>query len=565
VTQAFAHRPTTLREYLAILRRRKWLIVALPVIAASAAYAIAARDAPVYRAQSQVLVNRSTGVSTQVTGSPDPTIYDSTRYLATQANVARTPQLAARVATAARVPGLTAGGVLGASNVTAKPDADVLKFTVTYGEAVAAAAIANAYAQEFTQYKSQVDTAQIKEALRVLRARMAKLRDKSSATYQTLFQYATQLLTAQKLVTNNSHVLATAGAASQISPHPRRNLILGGLLGLLLAVGLVLFAEALDRRVRSEDEVGAVLGVPILGRIPAPPRKLNNGNGLVMLAEPMSIRAETFRKLRTSLEFVNRDRRARTIMFTSGVQGEGKSTTVANLAVAFARAGRNVALVDLDIRRPSLHSFLGVRNDRGIADVVSKRVALDHAIQHVALPAPASPVLVGANNRMPPASSARWAPSEAAADSGSNGRSGPQHFLHFLACGPIPPVDGEFLGDQRVAVILSALGETFDIVLVDAPPFLAVGDAMALSANVDAIVVVTHLGTHRPILRELARELHQSGARSLGFVLTGVSGADGHGYGYGYGYGYDHGDERDQHEEAEAGAGGGQHSTGQVR
>jgi Mrp family chromosome partitioning ATPase len=245
-----------------------------------------------------------------------------------------------------------------------------------------------------------------------------------------------------------------------------------------------------------------------------------------MLSEPRSVHAETFRRLRTSLEFINFDRSARTIMVTSAGPREGKSTTVANLAVAFAKAGRRVSLVDLDLRRPFLHCFFRVRGDQGITDVVVNRVELDSAVRPLALPAGATFGKSQARNGRPPASNE--------AD-GSNGRSEAEGVLHLLPCGTIPPAADEFLESERVSGVLEDLSNHFDMVLVDAPPLLAVGDVMTLSTKVDAIVVVTHLGIHRRQLHELARQLQNCKATILGFVLTGVS----HGDSYSYGYGYD--------------------------
>ena len=105
---------------------------------------------------------------------------------------------------------------------------------------------------------------------------------------------------------------------------------------------------------RSPEEIGDALGVPLLAHVPGPPRRLRGKDRLVMLAEPEAPEAEAVRMLRTNLDFVNLERRAKRIMVTSAVDGEGKSTTAANLAVTLARGGRRVVLVDLDLRRPSL-------------------------------------------------------------------------------------------------------------------------------------------------------------------------------------------------------------------
>jgi succinoglycan biosynthesis transport protein ExoP len=246
-----------------------------------------------------------------------------------------------------------------------------------------------------------------------------------------------------------------------------------------------------------------------------------------MLADPRSVHAETFRKLRTTVEFVNLDHHARTIMVTSAGPREGKSTTVANLAVALARAGRRVVLVDLDLRRPSLHPFFRVRGDNGITDVVVDRLTLGDALRRIPLPALER-------------SSANGDGSNGAGllhdlRETSDSRSSAEGVLHLLPCGTLPPAADEFLERAHVDRVLDQLASQFDIVLVDAPPVLAVGDAMSLTADVDAMILVTRMGIDRRQLQELARQLQSSRADVLGFVLTGVA----HGDSYTYGYGYD--------------------------
>jgi polysaccharide biosynthesis transport protein len=517
------NRPTTLAEYLAVLWRRKWIIIVPAAIAALVAFEVSKRQTVSYRAEATVLVNRTVGVVTGITGTQDPATYDPIRFLTTQAKIARSPELAARVVAAAGVPGVTPDALLGSSSVTPETDADLLDVSVSAPNPKDAVLLTNAYARTFTQYKTELDTARINDALRVLRARTQQIQNQGqidAPAYQALFQYEGQLETIGRLIANNTSVLKGAQGAAEDGHHPRRNLILGVLLGALLGVTLAFLVEALDRRVRSEEEVEAALGLPLLGRVPRPPRRLRRKHALVMLTAPTSAHAETFRRLRTSLEFVNPERGARTIMFTSAVQREGKSTTVANLGIALARAGRRVALVDLDVRRPFLHSFFDVDADRGIADVVVNDEGLSSAMQLVALPASSSARAHSSNDRPPEAGS-------------SNGRSNVQCALHLLPCGTIPPADAEFLESERLSAVLEELGEMFDVVLVDAPPLLAVGDALSLSTKVDAIVVVTQFGLQRPLLTELARELQNCRAARLGFILTGVEHGDGYGYRYG--------------------------------
>jgi Mrp family chromosome partitioning ATPase len=259
--------------------------------------------------------------------------------------------------------------------------------------------------------------------------------------------------------------------------------------------------------------------------VPRPTRRLQKANKLVMLDDPNGIHAQTFRRLRTSLEFVNFEQNAKMIMVTSALPREGKSTTIANLAVALARAGRKVAIADLDLRRPFLHTFFATGGDHGFTDVVVHRVALDRAIRQIALPGGAHLAAAPSVNGQP----------AAAGGNPTNGRASLESVLSVLPAGSVPPAADEFLEGDGVSTVLTELSERYDVVLVDTPPLLAVGDVMTLSTKVDAIVVVTRVGIHRRQLEELARQLHNCRAPVLGFVLTGAS----HGDSYSYGYGYD--------------------------
>jgi capsular exopolysaccharide synthesis family protein len=215
-----------------------------------------------------------------------------------------------------------------------------------------------------------------------------------------------------------------------------------------------------------------------------------------MLAEPNSQGAEAYRILATNLDFVNLERGARTIMFTSANHGEGKSTTVANLAVAYARSGRRIALVDLDLRKPALHSLFQFGEGYGLSSVALRRIDLNEALVPIALTD--SSELDRASDR---------------AGQGS---------LEVLPVGPIPPNPGEFAGSHALAATLAELENRADLVLVDAPPMLDLSDAMTLTSRVDGLVVVTKLPTaKRAELEELHRVLAAAPTAKLGFVATG--------------------------------------------
>jgi len=179
-----------------------------------------------------------------------------------------------------------------------------------------------------------------------------------------------------------------------------------------------------------------------------------------------------------------------------------------------ARAGKNVVLVDLDLRRPYVARFFDFGRKPGLTDVALGYAELEDAILSVALSTSESAPRPDNGN-------------------GANGHREVGAFLDVIASGPVPPDGGDFVGSRPVAEIIDRLRDSYDVVLIDAPPLLGVGDAMALSARVDALLVVTRLKSlKRPTLNELARVLDSLPAAKLGFVVTGVEEGDAHAYGY---------------------------------
>jgi tyrosine-protein kinase len=505
------------------------MIIGLTLITALTAYILTAMQSSLYKAKGQVRIN-TTNIVAAVTGvSTSSAFGDPTRFLATQANVARDRKLAELVVAKAGVSGMTPDKFLAESSASAQTDADVLDLAVTDPSAGAATQLATTYAEQFKAYTVALQTAEINTTLAAVEKQLAPLRaagDTSSPKFQELSTQESLLIAVGKGLAGNISASPAEGAA-KVRPRPKRAAILGGLLGFALGIGLAFLAEALDKGVRSEKEIEETLGVPLLGRVPRPTRGLENANKLVMLEEPIGVHAQTFRRLRTSLEFVNFEREARMIMVTSALPREGKSTTVANLAVALARAGRRVLLVDLDLGRPSLQSFFDFGSDRGFTDVVVRRTSLNEAIRSIALPGPGRLLADSSNNGNPPTATATGRT--------NNGRANGESILNVLPAGTIPPATDEFLEKDRVSAVLEDISGQFDLVLLDSPPLLPVGDVVALSAQVDGIVVVTRLGIHRRQLEDLARQLQTCRAPILGFILTGTPHGDSYTYGYGYG------------------------------
>jgi Mrp family chromosome partitioning ATPase/capsular polysaccharide biosynthesis protein len=518
MTEAFSNRPTTVADYLTILRRRKWMVVIPPVVAGVVAFFVASSQHPLYQASSSILVNR-TSVVNAVVNISDPAAGDPTRFLTTQASIARSPELATRVVAAAGVAGISPGRLLSESSVHPSTTSDVLYVDVKDRSPAVATRLANAYASEFTHYKTELDTARINNALAVLKTRIDALRANgatASPAYASLVQTQGNLETIGKLLADNTSVLMPAGGAGKVSPRPKRDAGVGIAFGLVLGLALAFLAEALDRHIRTEHELERALRLPLLGRLPKPSRELQKKTDLVMLKHPASAEAEAFRKLRTSFEFINPAAAAKTIMVTSAVEQEGKSTTIANLAVALARSGRRVVLVDLDLRRPFLNRLFHTSGRPGITDVVMMQADLSDALRPIPLQSSFGAVARNGNR-----------PSDL-----SNGRS-EGGLLHLLPAGTIALPAGDLLQDARLLDVLDQVAGRFDLVLIDAPPLLAFDDAMILSAHVDAIFAITRLNrVQRPILHEFARQLHTCQANLLGYVLTGVEHSESYRYMY---------------------------------
>jgi capsular exopolysaccharide synthesis family protein len=424
---------------------------------------------------------------------------DPVRFAQTQAAIGRVPELARRVVTASHV-NESPGALLASSDVNPDPNADLLVFTVRSGSPDLAQRLATNYGRQFTIYRRELDTAAMSTALAEIHTRLKQLKKAGGATtpeYSSLLSREQQLKTLENLQTSNTFLIREGGAAVKIKPQPQHNGILGALGGLLLGVCLAFIAEAYDKRVRSPEEIEAALHLPLLGQIPEPPRDRRRADELVMLAEPSSSEAEAFRVLRTNLQFLNADAQSKVIMITSSVAREGKSTTVASLAIAMARGGARVALVDLDLRSPALDRLFNIRKRPGFTEAALGVASLEEATHWVPISGTAAPARTG------------------------NGRSSAR--LDVIPSGTLPLNPAEFVESNAAERVLALLRERYDYVLVDAPPLLPVSDGISLSAKVDGMIVVVRIGlVERSSLRECARTLERCPALKLGVAITGA-------------------------------------------
>lgn len=504
------NRHGTLEEFIAVARHYRWVIIVATLAVPIVAFALSSTQSKVYRATSEVLLDQQ-DLGSALTGIPNTSSgTDPERFARTQAALASVAAVAERALALAEVDGMTARQLLRSSDVSPRSDADLLKFTVDNASATTAARLATAYATAFTSYQLERDTANLGRARKELESRLADLRRQGasdSQLYADLFEKANSLRTLELLQARAS-VVRPATTGVQVEPRPVRNAALGVVLGLLLGFGTAFLLNTLDKRVRHEDEVESGLGIPLLARLPRYGRRTSDRPELVMLKEPTHIAAESVRRLRTNLELAAMTVQAKTVMVTSAAPREGKSTTISNLAVALARSGHDVVLVDLDLRKPIVSKIFNLDGRLGVTDAVLRRSRLDDALTPIHLTAPRARGLASA----------------------------PLGTLRVLPAGPLPSDPGEFVTSPGLAELLQELRDRSDFVLIDAPPMLAVGDAVSISTIADALFVVVRTDiTDRPMLRDLARTLEGCPAARLGFVLTDVDLSEIYGSGrYGY-------------------------------
>jgi capsular exopolysaccharide synthesis family protein len=478
-------------DYLRILRRRKWVALQVLLLGPIVALLISLRQTPLYEASAGVLLSLDRGSNVTQTGAASPP-EDPARVVENQAQVARALPVVKRVVRATSPAFPNAATLMRHSSVSSKDGVDLLTFSVTHRAPRAAVEVANAYAGQFITYLQNFETSSVKRALDQVKERLAAMRGKGtdSALSAALRSKQEQLETLEALETPTASLVRHATGTEKVQPRLARNLALGVGIGILLALAAAFLWDMLDSRIRSEDEISEVLGVPLLTRIRETPRI--RATRVEMLDAPDSPHTEGFRILRVVLDSLNRQTGSRSVLVTSAVDGEGKSTTIANLAVAHARSGLSVILVDLDLRFPSIDRLFGLEGQPGVTDMVLDHVPLEAALTEIPIGLSGS-----ADGRTYPGS------------------------LHVLPAGPVSPEVREMAISHAASELLARLGDRADLVLVDAPPIVPVGDAQALLAHVDRLFVVVRSSmAHRRMLNELRRTLDVSGAPPVGFVLV---------------------------------------------
>ena len=513
------HEPTV-RDYALAVWQRKWIVILVTAAITALALVYSVARTPLYEASAKLLYEAQLNVTDPLStgGADSADVLQRQTELANVASVIESPGLVrsarAILSREAPISSVKVGTVFdaGSSSSTDQSGAGTVSIRAVSPSAEMAARVANAYAQAFTEYDKTRGQARVRQAEQVVRDWMQTFTSEASRRTAEYLDLQTRLRDLQILeatAVGNFTILAPAAVPdAPFAPRPVQNGLMGLAAGVVLGILVALTVAQFDTRVRSQDEVVALLGMPILGHVRKMPRGTVDERPLVVLDEPHSHSAEAIRKLRGNLEFASVDEPVKSVFITSALQGEGKSVTVCNLALALAEAGERVVLVDGDLRRPQVHKYFKLSNSAGVSTVLTGRTELKAALRSGLVGQRI--VTVGGDT------------------ASSNGDSS----LHILTSGPIPPNPAELIASKSFAALIDSLEAEFDMVLVDSPALLAVGDTVAIARCVDGLVFLVDLTRARqPVLQEAANEISLMPCRKLGLVVMAkVLRRNGHSY-----------------------------------
>lgn len=419
---------------LGLFRRRFLAIVLCLLVGGAAGVATWKQATPVYRSTSSVLLG--------LPGAQNPSeavqgLQVASQVLQSYAQVVDSRSLALDVKQQLSLPD-SVGALQGKLSAAVRPQTLFLDVSATDADPVRARSLADAATTAFTQRIGELQ------------------KDRGPDTAVT------------------ATVIDRAERGVRISPRPKFDVGVGLGLGLLVGLVLALVLDALDRSVKTAAQLHGLLDVPVLGIVPRIRRRAavapSLGNDAI---------GESYRALRTAVRFVNPDSPLSAFAVTSPGEGEGKTTTAANLAIALAESGEKVVLVDADLRRAGLAPALGIEGAVGLSNVIVGAASLYDVLQN-------------------------W-----------------QGLLDVLPAGTLPPNPSELLGSQRMGELIDELRDRYDVVVFDCPPALPVTDAVVLSTLLDGLVLVVRSGrTTRHMVSELRRRLETVQAPMLGCVLN---------------------------------------------
>ncbi|KRF05097.1 chromosome partitioning protein [Arthrobacter sp. Soil782] len=443
-----------LKDYLRVLRRNWILITACTVFGVLTAGVLSLSVAPTYTAQTRLFAALQTSGS--VAELQQGNSFTQAR-IESYAETAETPLVLQPVIDSL---GLEVTPAELAENIEASSDVNTVLLTIaaSHPSPVQAAAIAQAVADSLVERIEDLETT---------------AEDGASPV---------------KLSVVTPAIAPTAPSA----PNTRLNLALGLVVGLIIGLTAALLRTTLDTRLRGEADLRRITDSPVLGGIAFDSDATKKP--LLTQAPAQSPRTEAFRQIRTNLQFSHVSHASKTVLVTSSLPGEGKSTTAINLAIAMAQSGQSVVLIDADLRRPRVDEYLGLERNAGLTTALVGRADVRDLLQP-------------------------WG----------------EHELYVLTSGQIPPNPSELLGSKTMKKLIAGLEDTFDAVIIDAPPLLPVTDAAVLAQQVGGVVMV--IGSSKvklPDVQKSLASLEMVDADVLGVVLNllPTKGPDAYAYSY---------------------------------
>jgi tyrosine-protein kinase len=482
---------------IAALRRRWWVIVVVAVVAAAAAYVLGSRQTKQYKATAALLFLNSP-LDQELTGKQIVSSNtDPIRQAATNQSLVELLTVSRMVASQLHLP---VGHVRGDVSFGSDASSDVMTVNATDEHRGVAAGIANAYVQQYIQFRKSAAITQLNTAETLISSKLAQIpaAEQTGAVAQALIGDRNQLDLLKSAQTGDAEVVETAGVPrSASSPSPAKDAGIGLFLGLLIGTALVVILERRDLRIKSLDEIEAIYGAPVIGTIPES-AGLRSGRPATPREE------EPFLMIRAQLRYFDVDRHIQRVMITSADPGEGKSLISMNLARAAARTDdKRTLLIEADLRRPSLHTIIGREGVAGLGELLSHSQDLETGLRE----------LVVTPDQLP--------------------ESDHPVRLDVLLAGATPPNPAELLESRRMEALLEAADSIYDIVIIDTPPIGVVSDAIPLVHQVDGLLVINRMGvSRRDHAVQLMKRFRGLNAHILGVVVNSLRAPDDSGYGY---------------------------------
>ncbi len=515
-----------IKRYLALIWRWVWLIILGVVIAGGTAFLVSKNTTPVYRAEARYLIDEAPGAGSSNEYSQ---ILTEQRLAQTYVQIMTTNQVLEETIQRLELP-FTINQLKSKVTVSAPQETQILVVSVEDTNNKRAADIADTIGEVFITQNLARESQRYAEPIANWESRMAEIgaeiedldqqinayaaaespeeqtllsrletqRNEARIRYTEAFNELNDLQVSQIQESNNIQPIEPAAVpGSPIRPRVMNNTLLAAAVGGMLALGIIFLIEYLDDTVKTPDQVMEDTGLSTLGAV-AFIKGDQPGDRVVTHIRPRDPISEAYRVLRTNLSFSAIDKELQDLLITSSSPGEGKSTTVANLATVMAQTGKRVIVVDADLRRPVQHKVFALPNNQGLTTaLLDQKTAVSSHIQ-----------------------------------------STPIRNLRVMTSGPIPPNPAELLNSQRMAQVLAELREEAEIIIYDTPPVLTVADASILSSQVDGCILIIETGkTRRDTFIQAAQRLHKTGSNLFGVVMNRLRpGRSGYYYDYYYYY-----------------------------